>query len=320
MAAVLRVKRKKSFSPLDALVIACKRQKTEATDVITDPVETVVEFHATVTDPNEDVTKYVTKFLDPEDSCVVGDKRRFSQFCNPSGNSKRVKWVDVDAVEKHKVTDCQPSLDKSNENEKELRDKWMTIIDVKDSWSASHPEHSEEKEDTEDYVYDLYCAQTSDNVWFASDSRLMLRQPDYSIADDVPLEDDDHDSTDSNAESYWKNDYPDTESDNSSADDYFDRFRDKNSTKTRKKIDYFDDYSDEEKEISVWDYRKYAKCDMNNSSDSDDSSDSESTSSSDDDSCDKCISDDVMPSFCEISLNESADEDDDTSDDEAKNT
>jgi len=67
-------------------------------------------------------------------------------------------------------------------------------------------------QDIEDYVYDLYYAQTSDDIWFDSD--ILVRQPDYS---DVELQSED-DSEDSNAESHWKNDYPDTDPDRSSKD------------------------------------------------------------------------------------------------------
>lgn len=51
MAAILRVKRKNTDSPLDALVIACKRPKTEVPLSDASPVETVVQFAGTLTDP-----------------------------------------------------------------------------------------------------------------------------------------------------------------------------------------------------------------------------------------------------------------------------
>lgn len=49
MAAILRVKRKKDDEPLDALLIACKRQKTaeEAEKALT-PLTAIVKFAGTV--------------------------------------------------------------------------------------------------------------------------------------------------------------------------------------------------------------------------------------------------------------------------------
>lgn len=75
-------------------------------------------------------------------------------------------------------------------------------------------------QDIEAYVYDLYYAQTSDDIWFESDN-IMVRQSEHS---DVVFEDED-DSSDSNAESNWRNDYPDTDPDHSrdnDSEDYFD--------------------------------------------------------------------------------------------------
>lgn len=50
MAAILRVKRKNTDIPLDTLVIACKRPKTEASHSDT-TVQTVAQFAGTLTDP-----------------------------------------------------------------------------------------------------------------------------------------------------------------------------------------------------------------------------------------------------------------------------
>lgn len=71
-------------------------------------------------------------------------------------------------------------------------------------------------QDIEDYVYDLYYAQTSDDIWFDSNN-IMVRGPGYSEVE-VGFQDED-DSSDSNAESNWKNEYPDTDPDRSAEDD-----------------------------------------------------------------------------------------------------
>ncbi|KYN05537.1 Protein SLC7A6OS [Cyphomyrmex costatus] len=216
MAAILRVKRKNTDSPLDALVIACKRLKTEVFHSDIPPVETVVQFAGTLKDPTENVTKHVGKFLDME-NIKTGVKRvSDSGYANISG--KIPKWID----DRYKVTDYQ-SLDTSNDPE--FKDMNMVLIDVEDIFSV----HWHMFQELHNYVYDLYCAQTANNLWFENDEdNILVRRPDYS--DSVELEDEDE-SSDSNAESNWKNDYPDTDPDRTAesfSDDYLDISDDEN--------------------------------------------------------------------------------------------
>ena len=48
MATILRVKRKKDDEPLDALLVACKRQKVGEEETTTDPLTTIVKFAGTL--------------------------------------------------------------------------------------------------------------------------------------------------------------------------------------------------------------------------------------------------------------------------------
>lgn len=81
-------------------------------------------------------------------------------------------------------------------------------------------------QDIGDYVYDLYYAQTSDDVWLESNN-ILVQQPEYPEEDDC---EDENESSDSNAESHWKNDYPDMDpdlsSDSSNESSEFDIFKD----------------------------------------------------------------------------------------------
>ncbi|XP_018377976.1 PREDICTED: probable RNA polymerase II nuclear localization protein SLC7A6OS [Trachymyrmex cornetzi] len=227
MAAILRVKRKNTDSPLDALVIACKRSKTEVSVSDTSPVETVVQFAGTLTDPTENVTKHVGKFLDIE-NFKVGVKRVSDSDYPANISGKIPKWID----DRYKVTDYQ-SLDTSNDPE--FKDMNMVLIDVEDLFSVHHQTIEERVKDLDvseelhNYVYDLYCAQTSNDLWFENDEdNILVRRPDYS--DSVEFEQNDE-SSDSNAESNWKNDYPDTDPDrtsDSSFSDYLDISGDEN--------------------------------------------------------------------------------------------
>lgn len=65
-------------------------------------------------------------------------------------------------------------------------------------------------QDIEDFVYDLYYAQHCDDIWFESDN-IQVRQSEYQnegCEEEYELSDD---SSDSNAEAHYRNDYPDTE-------------------------------------------------------------------------------------------------------------
>lgn len=122
-------------------------------------------------------------------------------------------------------------------------------------------------QDIGDYVYDLYYAQTSDDIWFESDN-ILVQQPDYP---DVNFEDED-DSSDSNAESHWRNDYPDTDPDRSSnSDDELDLY-DTDRYDSRK---YNHKYSYEKRQELEYNF------DSNLSDDEGNSSDNEARSSDD---------------------------------------
>lgn len=54
-----------------------------------------------------------------------------------SGNTSNKKWIGGDPlVERYKVVNCQRSQDTLNEEKSE--EKWLTLIDVEDSWSVSN--------------------------------------------------------------------------------------------------------------------------------------------------------------------------------------
>ncbi|XP_011635939.1 probable RNA polymerase II nuclear localization protein SLC7A6OS [Pogonomyrmex barbatus] len=80
-------------------------------------------------------------------------------------------------------------------------------------------------QDIEDFVYDLYYAQTCEDIWFESDN-IMVWRPEHSETNSEH----ESESSDSNSESNWRNDYPDTDPDrsrdsNSDSDDYFDVYQ-----------------------------------------------------------------------------------------------
>ncbi|XP_012535105.1 serine-aspartate repeat-containing protein C [Monomorium pharaonis] len=233
MAAILRVKRKTADSPQESLVIACKRQKTECSDS-TPNTQLVAEFAGTLTDPTKDVVECIADLLPKVESREAGVKRAFNDNYAECIPKKLSKSTETNLAERYKVIQWSSLNEEKNYT---LEDKYMTLIDVEDCWSTNAL-YLTDKEDIEDYEYDLYYAKTNDDdiVWLKNEN-LWVMQPECPNVES----EDDADSEDSNAESHWKNDYPDTDPDNSSDhdsdSDNFDNF------------DNFEDNDDSDSEI-----------------------------------------------------------------------
>ncbi|XP_020297275.1 probable RNA polymerase II nuclear localization protein SLC7A6OS [Pseudomyrmex gracilis] len=232
MSAVLRVKRKATSLPEEKLLVsAIKRQKAESSSDESETTvdQTILHFAGTVKDQIEDVTKYVAKVLPKQEKVRSCNKRTLSHDDNIFVSGKISRLIESDSItERFKVINRQRSVEISESSDK----KWVTLIDIEDSWNISEKDEKEKtlnddtvekkdnveekeqvKEDMEEYVYDLYCAQTCSHVWYESD-KIMVQH----CVDLVPEQDSDEDksTTDSNSESHWKNDYPDDSDSNSS--------------------------------------------------------------------------------------------------------
>jgi len=66
------------------------------------------------------------------------------------------------------------------------------------------------QDEVENYVYDLYYVEMDEDVWFDS-SKIFIQDPKYTENQDLDIDDIEY-SSDSNSESNWRNDYPDTDS------------------------------------------------------------------------------------------------------------
>ncbi|XP_025992813.1 probable RNA polymerase II nuclear localization protein SLC7A6OS [Solenopsis invicta] len=206
MTTLLCVKRKSDSVPLDALVIACKRQKTGHTSSNSD-THLVAEFARTYADPEEGLLEYVTEVLPKVKTHKAGIKRVSNNDCPediPEKLSKCELKPNINLTDRYKITECS----RTYTVQEDKSDQLMTIINVEDSWSTPSV-----KEDTETYAYDLYYASASndDLIWLEKEN-IWVVQPE--IPNDEHESEDDVDSEDSNAESHWKNDYPDGDPDN----------------------------------------------------------------------------------------------------------
>ncbi|XP_076634131.1 female sterile (2) ltoPP43 [Colletes latitarsis] len=219
MAAVLRVKRRHDDEPLNALLIACKRIKTEENEEAVEsaasvPLTTVVTFAGTVKNQEDNVVEHIIQALKKDEL-----KANFKHHSVDILKKAREKTKQASANNRYKVINCIRSLD--NSNPKELEDKVMTVIDVEDCISCAIPEEKF-AENNEDYVYDLYYGQTENELYI--DNMVSVQPFDQELVFDTyrnnTHSDIECESEDSNSESNWKNDYPDSDnSDLSSKDD-----------------------------------------------------------------------------------------------------
>ncbi|XP_024944048.1 probable RNA polymerase II nuclear localization protein SLC7A6OS [Cephus cinctus] len=209
MPAVLRVKRRNDDEPLDALLIACKRQKLDVDEKDESknvPLTAVVKFAGTVKDQEENVLEHIKKTLS-KDELTANYKQRVVDI-----NSKaRQEAKQISQENRYKVVSCFRSLDTAKN--KAFEDKITTVIDIEDTVSYSHPAQSS-SEKNDDYVYDLYYTQVEDDMLL--DHLVSVHPLNQELVFDTYREpgantDIECESEDSNSESNWRNDYPDSD-------------------------------------------------------------------------------------------------------------
>ncbi|CAK9828525.1 Probable RNA polymerase II nuclear localization protein SLC7A6OS [Anthophora retusa] len=214
MAAILRVKRRHEDEPLNALVISYKRQKTakneETEATLPDSLTSVAKFAGTVK-KQEDSVEHIIRNYDKDEL-----KANFKQHHVDIVNKLRETTKQASAENRYKVINCFRSLDNSTVEDSE--EKGMTVIDVEDSKSIAN-KVSAEKDDS--YVYDLYYVQTENDIYL--DDKVSVHPYDQELVFDnyrdngyseVQCE-----SEDSNSESNWRNDYPDSSHSEGSIDE-----------------------------------------------------------------------------------------------------
>lgn len=219
MAAILRVKRRFDDEPLNALVIACKRNKIAEKEDVEDavdltPVTAVVKFAGTITNQEEDVVEHLVKTLGKNEL-----EANYKQHVVDIKSKSRERIKQKSMENRYKVINCRRSLDTSKIEK--LDDSFVTtVIDIEDSVSCATTKDLD-VEKPEEYVYDLYYTQTDNDM--VIDDFVSIHVLDQEFVFDTYREknqsDNEFDSEDSNSESNWRNDYPDTEHSESSIDE-----------------------------------------------------------------------------------------------------
>ncbi|XP_032678052.1 probable RNA polymerase II nuclear localization protein SLC7A6OS [Odontomachus brunneus] len=219
MATVLRVKRRNNDQPQDALILCKYPRLAEDSDddvACSGVIPTVAKFAGTLNDPKENVLKHLAKTLNMKELETSFKK-------SPCVNllaQRRKQTKENSAANRYKVVNCHRSLDTSSMEE--FEDKVMTFVDIEDSISLAVNQSTaaaEKKEKNSDYAYDLYYVENCDSI---DDCVLIHPYNEQELVYEMPTEDlqSEHDSEDSNAESYYQNSYPDTDnSDNDSIDE-----------------------------------------------------------------------------------------------------
>ncbi|XP_034947039.1 probable RNA polymerase II nuclear localization protein SLC7A6OS [Chelonus insularis] len=214
MATVLRVKRRNSFEPLNTLVIACKKQKisddkcAETSD--SEDVTTVLKLAGTV-QTQDDVVKQIAKTLSKDQL-----KENYKQNITNITAKNRIQARENSKQQRYKVISCFRSL---NSDLQQLDEKGMTVIDVEDSVSCTATKSSSDQDN--DYVYDLYYTKTEEGI--EPENFISVYTPGEDLVFDhhreSPNNSDIFASEDSNSESNWRNEYPDSDYSNGSIDE-----------------------------------------------------------------------------------------------------
>lgn len=217
MAAVVRVKRRCDEEPLDALVFACKRKKTDDRDSPVEPDNpfTVVKFAATVKSQSDDFS-VLLPVSDQED--IWHNKLRHKVDVLKKIRQRRKEQSENS---RYKVVNCfRHSETEKDETVKEA-EKNMIVFEVESSIENS-AETETNVEDDSQYVYDIYYGYANGDCDFVEMDHLYDIMPysenmDFDSSKVIGDEESLHESDDSNDENNWRNDYPD--SDNSINED-----------------------------------------------------------------------------------------------------
>lgn len=207
MAAILRVKRSYYDEPSNALIISCKRQKIaedeDTEDVLSVPITTLAKFAGTVKEQDENVEHLIQSY---------GKDELQANFKQHHIDSKQIlsklreATKQASAKNRYKVVNCFRSLDNSNSENSE-KNVPTVVIDVEDSKSIAKRD-SIEKDDN--YVYDLYYVQSENDMFL--DDEVSVHAFEQELVHDSyrDYREAEYDSEDSNSESNWRNDYPDS--------------------------------------------------------------------------------------------------------------
>ncbi|CAH0404596.1 unnamed protein product [Chilo suppressalis] len=196
---IIRVKRKIEDNPQDALVILCKRLKTDTVEIS----PSLFVFQGTV---NNQETNSV-KNLVPKTESQVKTKHNVNDIIQKIRKERKQAAQE----NRYEVVNCSRGLKDSNDDDS--NENVYDLVDLQKS--------SDEQQDVQ-YAYDLYVAAKQeefdvsmlDNLVSIENYETSLIFGSHRDNGKNPSDDEADDEDDSNDENNWRNEYPDT--DNSS--------------------------------------------------------------------------------------------------------
>ncbi|XP_028173875.1 probable RNA polymerase II nuclear localization protein SLC7A6OS [Ostrinia nubilalis] len=227
MSTVLRVKRKLEDNPQDALVLLCKRMKTNSEEIS----PSLFVFLGTV--DNQETTS--VKQVVPKSEL----KLKSSHNVNDIIEKIRKDRKEASTENRYEVVNCSRGLkDDSNKETEDLFD----LVDL---------ERKDEVQMGVQYAYDLYKAAKQDfdvsmldNLVSIENYETNLIYGSYRDNGLQPSDSEADDDDDSNDENNWRNEYPDTEHSSIDEDDMI---------KAMEKCDIEDDLSSDTGEDKIYD-------------------------------------------------------------------
>uniref|UniRef100_A0A1L8DHX0 Probable RNA polymerase II nuclear localization protein SLC7A6OS n=1 Tax=Nyssomyia neivai TaxID=330878 RepID=A0A1L8DHX0_9DIPT len=220
MAAVIRVKRKVDEEPLNAFVLNCKRRKIIpeknleiAASSSSDKKEesyTILKFAGTVETQDEDLLASRIKKISMEEAKARIGKTRVAQPVVRARDSQIQKAHE----NRFKIVNCSRAVDTSSNNE-----KTVTILDIEKQIHQLNSSLTKDELNISTFVYDLYMPEFGDLETDIDHEMMAHHLSIQSFEDHVygngleGHESDEEEETDSNDESNWRNEYPDSDPD-----------------------------------------------------------------------------------------------------------
>ncbi|KAI4465016.1 rna polymerase ii nuclear localization protein slc7a6os-related [Holotrichia oblita] len=193
MTTVIRVKRCLSEDPVDALVVNCKRAKTDSEE------NKILIYQRSTTLNNEDnnVSKHVKQFT----KCKIENNYK----SHNTNIYSKIKLENQQGLKssRYKIVNLHRPLDTDEDTAAKLSEANITVVDIE---ATDENTIKEEKS----YVYDLYY---SDSACLPEiDIKELISV--YPLSNDLVYPNEceqniDTDDSDSNDENNWRNDYPD---------------------------------------------------------------------------------------------------------------
>lgn len=192
-STVLRVKRRLEDNPQDALVVMCKRIKTDTDEI----APSLFVFRGTVNNQETLQVKQISR----------NDERKLKASPNVEDiiDKLRKEHQDVSTRQRYEVVNCSRGLKESNDEDSE---DIFNLVDL---------QKTNEIEKDVQYAYDLYMSVKQDFDVSMLDNLISIENLESNLiygsfrdnGRQTPSTDDDSD--DSNDENNWRNDYPDSE-------------------------------------------------------------------------------------------------------------